>query len=116
MNFQTSEPDSGRIYIIASGGGVPQQLQPQFTSARSPVWSSDGKHVLFVGVSPDRSIPYDWWVSPVPRGQAIQTGVLDVLRRTELTSREHGLPYFPAYWAASLLSWLILYNDGPCRG
>jgi eukaryotic-like serine/threonine-protein kinase len=101
INFQPFVPDSGRIHVIASTGGPPQQLQPQFTGARGPIWSSDGKHVLFVGVSEDRSVPYDWWISPVPQGKAIQTGVLDVLRRSGLDSREHGLPYFPAYWAGN---------------
>src|SRR5262245_14875573 len=40
---------SGKIYVVPSEGGPPHELQPQFAAARYPVWSPDGKWIVFVG-------------------------------------------------------------------
>ncbi len=50
--FSTGDPTapgSNKIFIVPAHGGAPKQLAPQFESAMFPVWSPDGKHVLFLG-------------------------------------------------------------------
>src|SRR5262249_39755823 len=38
-----------KIYIVLSTGGQPRQLRPDFDAARSPIWTPDGKYLLFEG-------------------------------------------------------------------
>ena len=35
--------------MVPVAGGSPQQVGPNFTAARYPIWSPDGKHLLIVG-------------------------------------------------------------------
>ena len=39
----------GKMYVVPMGGGPPRPIQPEFYDARYPVWSPDGKHLLFLG-------------------------------------------------------------------
>ena len=93
-----SAPNSNRVFIMPAHGGVPKQLAPAFESALFPVWSPDGKHVLFIGAqgadSPagktltganrpaDRS---DWWVTDIATGSVVKTGVLAELGKQGLS-------------------------------
>ena len=54
----------GKVYVVASTGGPPRQVAPNLFTARQPVWSPDGKHLLLAGarVSGDRA---GWWVAPI---------------------------------------------------
>ena len=38
-----------KIYIVASAGGNPMQFQPDFHYAAFPIWSPDGRYIVFVG-------------------------------------------------------------------
>jgi serine/threonine protein kinase len=42
-------PGASRIYVKAVGGGEPRQVCPEFSAAAYPIWSPDGKSILFVG-------------------------------------------------------------------
>ena len=102
---------NAKIYLVASSGGPPRQLQPQFAYAFSPVWSPDGKHVVYLGVKDERLFlasrgimdstqePWDWWVAPVEGGTAVRTGAMGVMRRQGLKGPRHYLT--PAKWVAS---------------
>ena len=70
---------AGRIYVMASTGGQPRQLFPEFTDARYPVWSPDGKHLLCLGVQRGSRM-YDWWVGPSEGGAAVGAGVREAGR------------------------------------
>jgi serine/threonine protein kinase/Tol biopolymer transport system component len=77
-----------RSYVVSATGGTPRQLQPEFAVACFPVWSPDGKHVLFLGSREPIELPaesYDWWVAPLNTGTTVRTGAVAVLRK-------HGLP------------------------
>jgi hypothetical protein len=81
---------------VASTGGPPRQLQPDFSVIRYPVWSRDGTHVLFwarreaAATGPEA---VDWWVAPVDGGPAVKSGAYDAFRRQNL----QGTP-FPEEW------------------
>src|SRR5262249_52610202 len=71
---------SGSIFLVSAAGGSPRTLVPEFASARHPIWSPDGRHVLFIGDRGARQRELDWFVVPAEGGDAIKTGALQVLR------------------------------------
>src|SRR5581483_3771606 len=76
-----------KIYVVSAKGGEPRQLAATFLSADYPVWSPDGKHVLFVGAESDKkqvSDRYDWWVAPLDGSPPISTGILADLTRNNV--------------------------------
>jgi Tol biopolymer transport system component len=99
--FSTGDPtapDSNRIFIVPAHGGAPKQLVPQFESALFPVWSPDGKHVLFIGAGPSEAAARknltganrpadraDWWVTDIATGTVMKTEVLAELRKQGLS-------------------------------
>jgi Tol biopolymer transport system component/DNA-binding winged helix-turn-helix (wHTH) protein len=83
-------PGTSKIYVVASTGGPPRQLRPEFVSARHPVWSPDGGRILFLGVREPNPGFLEaragaWWVTPVHEGEPIETGVLSTLEAHRLT-------------------------------
>ncbi|MCI0435986.1 MAG: hypothetical protein L0271_20455, partial [Gemmatimonadetes bacterium] len=58
-----------KIFLVPSGGGEPQPFAADFTGAGYPVWSPDGKHILFEGRKPNE---VGWYVAPVAGGPAIK--------------------------------------------
>ena len=76
-----------KIMLVPAQGGTPVVFQPDFnvfglSSAPYPVWSPDGKSILFVGRREADPSSYDWWVAPVSGGPAVRTGAI---ARLELT-------------------------------
>jgi eukaryotic-like serine/threonine-protein kinase len=63
--------DSQQVRLVSAAGGPSVNLTSGFIVARSPVWSPDGRHLLFLGMkqqaSPDIE-NFDWWVTPVAGG------------------------------------------------
>ena len=103
----------GKIYVVASTGGPPpRQLQPEFAHADHPVWSPDGKYLLFAG-SPERppltpgGSPFEWWVTPLDGGAAVPTGASGLLR-------SHGLSrgLSPESWVAGQKGHTITFSAG----
>jgi Tol biopolymer transport system component len=87
---------AGPIYVMPSVGGQPRQLTPEECAvARSPIWTPDGKHLLF------KALLGDWYVVPVDGGPVVKTGVEEAFRR-------HGFPVgtevppllYPQVWLA----------------
>jgi Tol biopolymer transport system component len=80
-----------KIFIIPAGGGEPRAIQPEFFSASRPVWSSDGRHILFRGGKDAKAVAqgqFDWWVSSLGPGPAVQTGGYELLRQSKLAAME----------------------------
>jgi serine/threonine protein kinase len=79
-------PGEARIYVLDATGGIPKQLRSDFAAAALPIWTADGRHVLFLG-NPDASKAEtaDWWVTPVDPGPAGKTDVIEVMRDAKLT-------------------------------
>ena len=81
-------PGGGTAWVVPVAGGQPQRVGPNFTAARYPIWSPDGKHLLFVGYTSARaseSSSLDWWLVATNGGEAVKTGAYDALVRAGLT-------------------------------
>lgn len=79
---------SGRIYVLDLASGKSTRLASSFRDARSPIWNSDGRHVLFSGcASGEAPLPacWDWWVTTVDGAPPVQTGARTRLDRKGLT-------------------------------
>ena len=68
-------------HLVPAAGGPSKQWQADFGSISSPVWSPDGKHILFAGRREfaGRYERTEWWVAPVERGSVVQTGAVESL-------------------------------------
>jgi Tol biopolymer transport system component len=93
----------GRVLVAPAAGGTPVPFQGGFASAMFPVWSSDGKQILFLGArKPEEAANdgFEWWIAPAAGGDAVQTGAYAIFRREKLI---HGWPalVFPYDWAAN---------------
>ena len=86
-----------KIYIVAASGGPPRELQTGLPYGVLPIWSPDGKHLLFVG-SRERSVfsRLDWWVAPLEGGGAMATGAAEVLQAQGFA---RGFPSGPRSWS-----------------
>ncbi len=76
-------PGRGKIYIVPSAGGPPQELQPEFAAAGYPIWAPDSKHLLFLGNRDPNAYhegTIDWWVTSIERGPAWGTGASAAFR------------------------------------
>jgi serine/threonine protein kinase len=67
-----------KMLLIPAQGGTPVPFQPEFgivglPEVSSPVWSPDGKYLIFNGQRADDPTSLDWWVAPVSGGQAVRT-------------------------------------------
>ncbi|MDQ6701135.1 MAG: hypothetical protein M3Z36_13220, partial [Acidobacteriota bacterium] len=72
-----------KIYIAPAAGGNPKQLRPDFADAHFPVFSPDGRYVLFCGTRDTRqpkTLGHDWWITPLDDGPVAKTGAFDLLR------------------------------------
>jgi serine/threonine protein kinase len=67
-----------KLFLVPAGGGNPTPLQPEFFIPRDgaswswPLWSADGKHILFNGYQPGVRDSRDWYLAPVAGGPAVR--------------------------------------------
>jgi serine/threonine protein kinase len=105
-----------KSFVVASEGGQPRPLRSEFFSVIAPIWSPDGKRVLFVGTreagSRQAAPPeYDWWVAPVEGGTAVKTGAFALRREHQLSSPEP-LLLGPSLWLADTNSIVFSARSG----
>ena len=105
-------PGTGAVYVAPLAGGAPRRVGATFTDARFPIWSKDGKHLLLIGYTSEKSFDaasLDWWFVPIDGGGAIKTGAYAALAAARPQSPEDswtiaasgpGFPY-PACWSAT---------------
>jgi Tol biopolymer transport system component/predicted Ser/Thr protein kinase len=107
-------PGTGTVWVVPVGGGPPQQVGPNFTAARNPIWSPDGKHLLIIGYTSAKAYDesgIDWWLVPTNGGSAVRTGAYQAFVRAGLRALDPSAsPDFPipACWSAS--SHMILFS------
>jgi Tol biopolymer transport system component/predicted Ser/Thr protein kinase len=67
-----------KMLLVPAQGGPPIPFQPEFcivglSEGSAPVWSPDGKNLIFNGRRMDDPASLDWWVAPVAGGPAVRT-------------------------------------------
>jgi Tol biopolymer transport system component len=80
----------GRIFVVPAGGGDPRRLAETFAAARYPIWSPDGKYVLFEGCrtsGPSLSDCLEWWTVLPEGGEPRSTGAIALLRASQIELR-----------------------------
>jgi Tol biopolymer transport system component/DNA-binding winged helix-turn-helix (wHTH) protein len=86
----------GSIFIVPSDGGSPREIVTHLASARYPIWSPDGEHILFLGEENADQKTHDWYIIPKDGGRAIKTGTVQALRAAGLDT-----PFpIPGAWSA----------------
>ncbi len=89
------------VFLVSTVGGKPTPLAPEFRYAAYPIWSPDGRKILFVGYSGTDGEVGDWWVAPADGGPAVKTGAQEVFQKQGLAPSDRrwgtrGIP--PAAW------------------
>jgi Tol biopolymer transport system component/predicted Ser/Thr protein kinase len=77
------------MFVAPVEGGPPRPFQPDFGTRSwpigvGPLWSPDGRHLLFSGARAADERPMDWWVAPVDGGEAVSTGAASALPATDV--------------------------------
>jgi Tol biopolymer transport system component/DNA-binding winged helix-turn-helix (wHTH) protein len=83
-NVAAAVPGTGAVWVVPEAGGQPRRVRPDFTVARHPVWSPDGRRLLVIGYNSQKAFEpssNDWWVIPTDGGRAMKTGLYDGLER-----------------------------------
>ncbi len=74
-----------KIFLTAVSGGAPKPLAADVPWASAPVFSPDGRHVLFQGASSANAPQsHDWWVTLVQGGPSVKTGLFGALAGQKL--------------------------------
>ncbi|OFW11251.1 MAG: hypothetical protein A3H96_25780 [Acidobacteria bacterium RIFCSPLOWO2_02_FULL_67_36] len=87
-----------RIYLVAAQGGPPQAFHPEFSVLGAallshPVWSPDGKSLLFLGRRGRDPSTADWWIIPLDGGPPVRVGAV-----AALSLRLGSVSGFPRVW------------------
>jgi len=104
---------SSQIYLVPASGGESKALVfPAVKTARYPIWSPDGKHLMFCGspgLHPNelREV-YDWWVASVETGAVFKTGAFPALENAGLLT---SYTLAPGAWVQDR----VLFCAGPKR-
>jgi serine/threonine protein kinase len=95
----SGDPERYQIALISPDGRSTRPFHPDLcisytAQGQLPVWSPDGKHIIFRGrrVGDRKSI--DWWVAPVGEGEPVQTHAMENLGPTDMVQ-------FPVGWAGN---------------
>ena len=84
----------GSISIVSAEGGAPREVATGLASARYPVWTPDGRRILFLGEESGGAKGFDWYVVGIDGTRLVKTGALLAIHATGLRD---GLP-IPGVW------------------
>jgi Tol biopolymer transport system component len=92
-------PYVGKAFTVPAVGGPPTAIEPSFASARYPLWSSDGKRILFIGarIQDDIAASQDWWIASTNGEPSMKTGASDAFTRQRI-SGPGGFVMAPTDW------------------
>ena len=97
----------GNMYIVPCSGGEPRLIKSALSSARYPIWSPDGEHILFLGEENPDLKTHDWYVVPITGGPPVKTGAIVTLRAHGLGA---GIP-IPGAWRARDNAVILATNE-----
>jgi eukaryotic-like serine/threonine-protein kinase len=93
-----------RMFVVPQDGGAPRPLAPDFVTSApptngGPIWSPDGRRLMFFGGRPGQRDTWDWWVVPADGGEAVRTGAVERIGRKDVVQ-------FPCIWLPRQLIFL----------
>ncbi|MBN1271851.1 MAG: serine/threonine-protein kinase [Candidatus Aminicenantes bacterium] len=85
----SGEASKHKMFLVSSKGGKPRPFFHEFCinfsgQGAAPVWSPDGKYLLFCGRRVEAPASTDWWVVPVEEGEPIKTHARENLSLTAI--------------------------------
>ena len=101
---------TAKIFIVPTSGGNPTPFALDFPYAAYPVWSPDGRYLVFVGCKgplvreESNNDDWDWWVAPVAGGHATPLAASRIFRQQGLRPPETGTSHHrivPDGWTGS---------------
>src|SRR4029077_10676295 len=79
---------ASKLNMVASTGGPASELHPELLYRSDPIWSPDGKNLLFAGSDAKERVSafnrYDWFVASLESGSVVKTGAWQALERQKL--------------------------------
>src|SRR5262249_14057394 len=94
-------PGAASVWVVSAAGGQPQRVGSSLTAARAPIWSPDGRRLLFVGYTSANlydNASLDWWLAAVDGSERVKTGLHNALIRAGLPAG--GFLPLPSCWSA----------------
>jgi hypothetical protein len=83
-------------FVVASAGGQPRPIAPDFHPVYNPIWSPDGKRLLFFATRHEPNPPTTaWWIEPFDGGAPAGTGALALFQQNKVGGR-----YLAEIWRA----------------
>jgi len=110
-------PGTASVWVVRAEGGQPLQIAPHLTAARTPIWSPDGKRLLFVGYASDKlydEAKLDWWSAAEDGSDGVRTGLRDALTRAGLPIRPGFVPS-PSCWPRDTNTLIFSSNSGDAQ-
>ncbi len=84
----------GRLFVVPAGGGEPRQLAAKFRYLSNPVWSPDGKTILFVGNETGRDNKgRSWFLTPAAEDRPVEINANGIFDNSSVP--------VPSQWLAS---------------
>ena len=107
---------NGTLFVASTSSGPPQGILSDFVSAGCPIWSPDGKYLLFFG-NDRESFPHamsgsDWWVVSREGGKPLKTGAFDALGKQQIELRYPKMVPLPTQWSGNLILFSAQLGDG----
>ena len=90
---------ASNAFEIDFNGGTPRSLAPEFATSRSPIWSPDGKLVLFLGSRVEGKVP-DWCLASLESPSDVKC--LDAARSSANTPRKS------RQWIGKTVTWFSI--------
>jgi eukaryotic-like serine/threonine-protein kinase len=107
------------VFVVPATGGQPTQVGAGFSTARDPVWSPDGRGILFFGRRQATGSPdslFDWWWAPSQGGEPVSSGAYRVLSAAGLLNNQAaivaGSEPVPGTWTSAGVFFSAPLGDG----